>query len=133
VITGTGLSESLTHLFATVTSRCTLVVLVGAYSAGLECSFPGRKQVGRGSVLGHGSCNRQSRAPLDWVIHIYNASEALPNLVNLFWMLRLLGILKPRARDLAGYGMLQLVVQVPIVFLLCWLFSLSIPFVPPIK
>ena len=101
MITGTGLSESLTHLFATVTSRCTFVVLVGAYSAGLECSFPGRKQVGRGSVLSHGSCNRQSRAPLDWVIHIYNASEALPNLVNLFWMLRLLGILKPRARDLA--------------------------------
>ncbi len=70
---------------------------------------------------------------LNWVIQIYNASEALPNLVNLFWMLRLLGILKPRARDLAGYGMLQLVVQLPIVFLLCWLFSRSIPFVPPIK
>ena len=38
-----------------------------------------------------------------------------------------------RPRDLAGYGMPQLVVQLPIVFLLCWLFSLSIPFVPPIK
>jgi short-chain fatty acids transporter len=32
--------------------------------------------------------------------------------------------------ELAGYGILQLVVQLPIVFLLCWLFSLSIPFVP---
>jgi hypothetical protein len=29
--------------------------------------------------------------------------------------------------------MLQLVVQLPIVFLLCWLFFLSIPFVPPMK
>jgi short-chain fatty acids transporter len=48
-------------------------------------------------------------------------------------MLRLLGILKLRARDLAGYGILQLAVQLPIVFLLCWLFSLSIPFVPPMK
>jgi len=36
------------------------------------------------------------------------------------------------ARDLAGYGMLQLVVQLPIVLLLCRLFSLSIPFAPPI-
>jgi len=36
-------------------------------------------------------------------------------------------------RDLGGYGMLQLVVQPPIVFLLCWLFSLSIPFVPAMK
>jgi short-chain fatty acids transporter len=74
-----------------------------------------------------------NRVHLDWVIQIYSASEALPNLVNLFWMLPLLGILKLRARDLAGYGMLQLVVQLAIVFLLCWLFSLSIPFVPPMK
>jgi hypothetical protein len=38
-----------------------------------------------------------------------------------------------RPRDLAVYGMPQLVVQLPIVFLLCWLFSLSIPYVPPMK
>jgi len=48
-------------------------------------------------------------------------------------MLPLLAILKLRARDLVGYGMLQLVVLLPIVFLLCWLFSLSIPFIPPMK
>ena len=29
---------------------------------------------------------------LGWVVQIYNASEALPNLVNPFWMLPLLGI-----------------------------------------
>ena len=67
------------------------------------------------------------------MIQIYNASEALPNLINPFWMLPLLGILNLRAHDLAGYGILQVVVLLPIVFLLCWLFSLSIPFVPPVK
>lgn len=36
-----------------------------------------------------------------------------------FWMLPLLGVLKLRARALAGYGMLQLLVLLPIVFFLC--------------
>ena len=40
VITGTRFSESLTHLFATVTSHSNFAVLVGVYSAGLGCSFP---------------------------------------------------------------------------------------------
>jgi short-chain fatty acids transporter len=70
---------------------------------------------------------------LGWVVQVYNASEALPNLINPFWMIPLLAILKLRARDLVGYGMLQLMVQLPVVFFLCWLLSLSIPFVPPVK
>jgi short-chain fatty acids transporter len=70
---------------------------------------------------------------LGWVVQTYNASEALPNLINPFWMLPLLAILKLRARDLVGYGMLQLLVLFPIALILCWLFSLSIPFVPPMK
>jgi short subunit fatty acids transporter len=53
---------------------------------------------------------------LGWVVQIYNAAEALPNLVNPFWMLALLGILRLKARDLVGYGMLQLSVHLPIVF-----------------
>src|SRR5260370_18056726 len=60
---GTGLSESLTHLFATVTSHSNFAVLVGVYLPDWSVHFLGRKQVGRGSVLRHGSCNRQSRAP----------------------------------------------------------------------
>jgi short-chain fatty acids transporter len=62
-----------------------------------------------------------------------SAAESLPNLINPFWMLPLLGILKLRARDLAGYEMLQLLVLVPVVFFLCWLFSQTIPFVPPVQ
>ena len=70
---------------------------------------------------------------LGWVVQIYNASEALPNLLNPFWMLPLLGILKIRARDLVGYGMLQLMVQAPLVFFLCWVLARTITFVPPVK
>ena len=31
--------------------------------------------------------------PLGWAVQIYNAAEALPNLINPFWMLPLLGVL----------------------------------------
>jgi short-chain fatty acids transporter len=48
-------------------------------------------------------------------------------------MLPLLGILKLKARDIVGFGVLQLMFHIPIVFFLCWLFAQYIPFVPPVK
>ena len=35
---------------------------------------------------------------LGWAVQVYNAAEALPNLINPFWMLPLLGILGLQAR-----------------------------------
>ena len=67
------------------------------------------------------------------MVQIYNASEALPNLVNPFWMLPLSGVLKIRARDLVGYGILQLMVQAPLVFFLCWILARTVLFVGPVK
>lgn len=67
------------------------------------------------------------------MVQIYNAAEALPNLVNPFWMLPLLGLLKLKARDLAGYTVLQMLLHIPIVFFLCWLFTRYIVYVPPLK
>ena len=68
---------------------------------------------------------------LGWVVQIYNAAEALPNLVNPFWMLPLLGLLGVRARQLIGYSVVQLVVHVPIVLFLMWLFARTLPYVAP--
>ena len=39
---------------------------------------------------------------LGWTVQIYNIAEALPNLVNPFFMLPLLAVLRLRARDLVG-------------------------------
>ncbi len=44
---------------------------------------------------------------LGWTVQIYNAAEALPNLVNPFFMLPLLAVLGLRARDLVGFTFLQ--------------------------
>ena len=69
---------------------------------------------------------------LGWVVQIYNAAGALPNLLNPFWMLPLLGMLHMKARDLVGYSMLQLIFHIPQVFFLCWLFAKYIPYVAPV-
>ena len=133
MIAGTGLNEKLAHVFSSVTSHNTFAVFVAAYSAGLGVLIPsgGSKWVIEAPYVLEAAVT--NRVHLGWVVQIYNASEALPNLINPFWMLPLLGILKLRARDLAGYGMLQLLVLLPIVFFLCWLFSQTIAFVPPVK
>ena len=71
---------------------------------------------------------------LGWVVQIYNAAEALPNLVNPFWMLPLLG-----TASLEGAGPRRVYrpandgVHIPIVFFLCWLFARYIAYVPPMK
>ena len=85
--------------------------------------------MGDRSALRHAG-RQASSVHLGWVVQIYNAAEALPNLVNPFWMLPLLGILRIKARDIVGYGALQLLVHLPIVFFLCWYFARTIPFIP---
>jgi len=69
---------------------------------------------------------------LGWTVQIYNAAEALPNLINPFWMLPLMGILNVKARDLAGYSILQLLFHVPIVFFLAWWFAGTLAYHAPV-
>jgi short-chain fatty acids transporter len=69
---------------------------------------------------------------LGWTVQVYNASEALPNLINPFWMLPLLGILHVRARDLIGFGVLQLMVNSMLVLFLVWYFARTLAYLPPV-
>jgi len=133
MIVGTGIAEALAKLFASASTHNTYPLLVATYSAVLGVFIPsgGSKWVIEAPYVLQAANLHQVH--LGWVVQIYNASEALPNLVNPFWMLPLLGILKLKARDIVGYGMLQLIVHVPVVFFLCWLFAHYIPYVPPLK
>ena len=130
MIVNSGMSAKLAHLFAGVSTHNTYALLVAAYSAFVGIFIPsaGSKWIVEAPYVLQAAVANQVH--LGWVVQIYNASEALPNLVNPFWMLPLLGILKVRARDLVGYGILQLAVQLPVVFFLCWLFGRLIPFHP---
>jgi short-chain fatty acids transporter len=133
MIVGTGIADNLAQVFASISTHNTYPLLVAVYSAVLGVFIPsgGSKWVVEAPYVLQAAILHQVH--LGWVVQIYNASEALPNLVNPFWMLPLLGILKLKARDIVGYGVLQLIVHVPVVFFLCWLFARYIPYIPPLK
>jgi short-chain fatty acids transporter len=133
MIAGTGISDALARLFAAISTHNTYPLLVASYSAVLGILIPsgGSKWIIEATYVLQAANLHQVH--LGWVVQIYNAAEALPNLVNPFWMLPLLGILKLKARDVVGYGVLQLMVHIPVVFFLSWLFARYIPYLPPMK
>ena len=101
-------------------------VVMGVYSAILGLFIPS----GGGKWLLEAPYIMQAaielKVHLGWTVNVYNAAEALPNLINPFWMLPLLGILGLKARDIVGYSMLQFVVHVPLVLLLVWIFNYTL-------
>src|SRR6201988_4020676 len=133
MIVGTGISDWLANLFVRISTPGSYPLLVATYSAVLGIFIPsgGSKWVIEAPYVLK-AANIQ-HVHLGWVVQIYNAAEALPNLINPFWMLPLLGILKLKARDIVGYGVLHLIVHTRVVFFLCWLFARYIPYVPPMK
>jgi short-chain fatty acids transporter len=125
MISKTPIAAQLAHVFVSATTKTTFPIVVAIYSAILGMFVPsggGKWIVEAPYVM---AAARQWGEHLGWTVQIYNAAEALPNLINPFWMLPLMGILGVRARDLAGYSILQLLFHAPIVLLLCWLFALS--------
>jgi short-chain fatty acids transporter len=132
LISKTAIAPALADLFVRVTTRATFPIVVGIYSAVLGLLVPsgGGKWILEAPYV-MAAANTWG-IHLGWTVQIYNAAEALPNLIHPFWMLPLMGILNLRARDLAGYSMLQLAVHVPLVLALAWLFTWTLPYVPPV-
>jgi len=131
LISKTAVSARLADLFVHLSTPRTFPLLVAAYSAILGVFVPsggGKWVIEAPYVM---AAAKEFHVHLGWTIQIYNAAEALPNLLNPFWMLPLMGILSVRARELAGYAILQLLFHVPLVFFLCWFFAGTIPFHPP--
>jgi short-chain fatty acids transporter len=69
---------------------------------------------------------------LSWAVQVYNAAEALPNLINPFFMLMLLGVLEIKAREIVGFTALQLIFHLPIVLLMLWAFAGTLEYHPPV-
>ena len=131
LVSKTSITVALADLFVRVTTKGTFPIVVALYSSLLGLFIPsggGKWIVEAPYVM---AAANTWHVHLGWTVQIYNAAEALPNLINPFWMLPLMGILNVRARDLAGYSILQLVFHVPVVFFLCWLFARTLPYLPP--
>ena len=132
IITYSTLAASLAHFFVNFSSASSYPVLVSIYSAFLGMFVPsgGSKWVIEAPYVLQAA--KDLRVNLGWVVQIYNTSEALPNLINPFWMLPLLGLLKVKARDLIGYGMLYFMVNFVVVVFFMWLFARTFMYVPPV-
>jgi short-chain fatty acids transporter len=123
MMTESGLAKELAHFFVTVSTPHTFPVLVGIYSALLGLFVPsagGKWLIEAPYIL---EAAKALGMHLGWVVQIYNATEALANLIHPFWMLPLIGILGLKARDIVGYSMLQFVVHVPLVLVLVWILN----------
>ena len=123
MMTESGLAKSLAHFFVAVSTHQTFPVLVGIYSAFLGLFVPsagGKWLIEAPYIL---EAAKSLQMHLGWVVQIYNATEALANMIHPFWMLPLLGIVGLKARDIVGYSMLQFVVHVPLVLFLVWILN----------
>lgn len=117
---GVTLSHKLAHFFTTIASKDSYAVIIGIYSAFLGLLMPsgGGKWVVEAPYVLQGA--KDLGTHLGWSVQVYNAAEALPNLINPFWMLPLLGVLGLKARDIVGFTFTQLVFHVPLVLFLLW-------------
>lgn len=129
---GAALSHRLSNLFLQVANHDTFALVMGTYSAVLGFFIPsgGGKWLIEAPYVMQAAVDLQLH--LGWAVQVYNAAEALPNLVNPFWMLPLLGVLGLRARDIVGFTFVQLLVHVPLVLGLLWLLGTTLTYVPPV-
>lgn len=129
---GVALAHRLSELFVHVANTHTFPVVMGAYSAILGFFVPS----GGGKWLVEAPYVMQAandlHVHLGWAVQVYNAAEAIPNLINPFWMLPLLGVLGLKARDVVGFTFMQLLVHLPLVLGLLWLLGLTLTYVPPV-
>ena len=131
LMTKSPLSSRMAEFFVGISSHGSYPVLLTIYSAILGLFVPsgGSKWIIEAPYVL--AAAKQLHVNLGWVVQIYNTAEALPNLINPFWMLPLLGILNIRAREVIGYSSLYLIVNFPLVLFLMWLFARIMPYTPP--
>jgi short-chain fatty acids transporter len=132
IVTMSPIARELAGFIVRISSHGTFAMLVVIYSAVLGLFVPsgGSKWIIEAPYVLQAA--RDLHVHLGWTVQVYNAAEALPNLVNPFWMLPLLGILKVRARNLVGFGLLQCAVNTTLVLFLSWFLARTFTYVAPL-
>lgn len=129
---GITLADRVSEFFTTVGAGGLFAVVIALYSALLGLLVPS----GGGKWLVEAPYVMQSATDVEmnlgWTVQIYNMAEALPNMINPFFMLPLLALLKIRARDLVGFTGVQFVLHLPVVLFLCWALGTTFTFEAPV-
>jgi short-chain fatty acids transporter len=129
---GHTLSDWLANFFISISSPNSFPSIISIYSAVLGFFLPsgGGKWIIEAPYVVQAA--KDLHVHLGWTVQIYNAAEALPNLINPFWMLPLLGVLAIKARDIVGFTFLQFIVHLPVVLLLVTLLAGTLTYGPPV-
>ena len=129
---GPSLAERLAEFFAGISTKDSFAIVMGVYSAVLGFFIPsgGGKWILEAPYVMQAA--NDLKVHLGWAVQIYNSAEALPNLINPFFMLPLLGVLGIKARDIVGFTALQLLVHAPVVLFLLWFLAGTLPYAPPV-
>ena len=129
---GYSVSHHLAELFTSVGSSGAFSVVIAVYTALLGIFVPsgGGKWLVEAPYLMQAATDVKMN--LGWTVQIYNIAEALPNLINPFFMLPLLAVLKLKARDLVGFTFVQFLFHLPVVLLLVWLLGMTFSYEPPV-
>lgn len=131
-IDGATLSHHIASVFVAIADSESFAVVMGVYSAVLGFLIPsgGGKWIIEAPYVMQAA--NELQVNLGWAVQVYNAAEALPNLINPFWMLPLLGVLGVKARDVVGFTFTQLLVHTPLVLVMLWAFSKTLDYLPPV-
>ena len=129
---GLSLSHHISNFFVSISTRDTYSALMGVYSAVLGFFIPsgGGKWIIEAPYLMQAA--NELKVHLGWTVMVYNAAEALPNLINPFFMMALIGVLGLRARDIVGYTVTQLVVHAPLVIFMLWALGETLTYHVPV-
>ncbi len=126
MITYTHLNHEIAGLFVRVSSARTYPALIALYSTVLGIFVPsgGSKWVIEAPYVMDAAHRLQVH--LGWMVAVYDLGEALANLVQPFWMLPVLGILRLRARDVMGFTLVVFLALLPLVLLLVTLLGATL-------
>jgi len=120
---GVSISHHIADVFVSIANADTFPIVIGIYSAVLGFFVPsgGGKWIVEAPYVFQAAIDL--KAHMGWAVQVYNAAEALPNLINPFWMLPLLGVLGLKARDIVGFCFTQLIFHIPVVLFLLWILA----------
>lgn len=130
-IDGHSVSHYIASFFVSISNQETFPVVMGIYSAILGFFVPsgGGKWIIEAPYVMQAA--NDLKVHLGWSVQVYNAAEALPNFINPFFMLPMLGILKLKAKDVIGFTVTQMIFHIPVVLFLLWLLGRTLSYVAP--
>jgi short-chain fatty acids transporter len=126
VIAKTHLNQAIAGWFVSISSRTTFPALIAVYSALLGMFVPsgGSKWVIEAPYVMQAA--HDLGVHLGWMVAVYDLGEALANLVQPFWMLPVLALVRLKARDVMGFTFVVFLALVPVVLVLVTLLGATL-------